>query len=692
MRITALALDGNRGWPDLRLDHFDAGLNVFYGPEASAKTTLADLVAHVLYGQRLVAPGGTERVISPEGELIVESRGRKYRLRRYHDSAAADRLTVAALDGAAVDRETVRQLVSGLPSSLLRPLFVLSFREAARLDGLLSDGFCREFQLAVGAGEFRRTSPPQDGLLKRRDVLAEEIEARIADQRQKSRELDERWHELDGLVHGCKQELEQSRDRLRAVDTELAEIESWLRCRQLGREVDRQPTIDKPDAVGRFADLDEQIGRWRAALAELERRRVELHTQRAQLQPNETSMEILLVDQRAYLVATRQLFADLQGEVARLARANQSDECVCGDAHPRIRPIMATLMEQLDALEALADQQERTTHATELEAEADHLARSQVELRSQLEHLLDRRQSLDRSTRRRSTVWPVRSAPAAAPATARRNGLALCATTPLDELASRRIELWRERGRLHDELARLEPRLRNLRVERDEVERQRTEVLSLRANRELEQQLAEVQQELERSMNAPQHSAATVPFPVGVGQASDFLAQITDGELVQLRPGRHQADVYVVNRCGDSRQLDSLSPAERDQVRLSLCLAMLTACGQRGIRLPLIMDDPFQRLDGRETTALTAVIDEFARRGQQLLLFTAQPSAVERFAALGAQLHDMASLFQQSSETQFGLVSTASAAVAVPSRVETQHLGSRRQRNSKSKSSRREAG
>ena len=60
----------------------------------------------------------------PEGELVVESRGRKYRLRRYQDNAAADRLTVAALDGSAVDQDTVRQLVAGLSPSLLAPLFV----------------------------------------------------------------------------------------------------------------------------------------------------------------------------------------------------------------------------------------------------------------------------------------------------------------------------------------------------------------------------------------------------------------------------------------------------------------------------------------------------------------------------------------------------------------------------------------
>jgi DNA repair exonuclease SbcCD ATPase subunit len=569
---------------------------------------------------------------------------------------------------------------------------VVSFREPAQLDGLLSDDFAQEFQAAIGAANIQPIGSPQVDLVKRRDALAQRLETRIAGQRQTSRELDDRWHELDRLVHECKQELEQSRDRLRAADTELAEIESWLRCRRIGTVDERQLGDEPDDREGRMADLDEQIVRWRAALAELERRQADVRTQLAQIHSHEDCVEITLVDQRARLAATRRLVADLQGEVARLARASQSDECVCGDAHPRFRPIITTLLRQLDALDALADQQEQAARTAELEDEEGHLARSQVELRNQLNHLLDRHRSLDRSSRRLRSAAPLtQSATPAARGTLEHNGLAWGEQTSAEECSSRRFELWRERSRLHDQLAALEPRLRSLRAERDEVERQRTDVLSPRATRDLHKQLTEVQHQLEQSTNARHIPEVAVPSTDGLQRASDFLAQITDGELVQLRLARQGRETHVVNRSGDSCQLGSLSPAERDQVHWSLCLALVSACRQQGVYLPLVLDEPFERLDGRTTTALTAVIDEFGRRGQQMLLFTAHSAAVERFAALGATVHNMAGLFQDSSAPPLGLLRAAVADVAAaPRRAEHRATATSGRRPAKNK--RREAG
>ena len=138
------------GWPELGTDALAPGLNVFHGPSASGKTTLADLVTHALYGRRFVAGSHRRRTaVAPQGEVVVDNRGRQYRLRRSHDEAAGERLTVAALDHSAVDQDTVRQLVACLSPSLLRPLFAVSFRESPRLDWLLSPEFSHEFRAAL---------------------------------------------------------------------------------------------------------------------------------------------------------------------------------------------------------------------------------------------------------------------------------------------------------------------------------------------------------------------------------------------------------------------------------------------------------------------------------------------------------------------------------------------------------------
>ncbi len=331
MKIAALALHSNSGWPGLGTDALAPGLNVFHGPSASGKTTVADLVAHALYGRRLVAEASPENAVAPQGEVVVENRGRQYRLRRSHDETAGERLTVAALDHSAVDQDTVRQLVACLSPSLLRPLFAVCFRETPRLDWLLSPEFSHEFRAALWRLKW---APP-------------------------------------------------------TVQAELRPIYARLRA--------------------------------------------------------------------------------LETEVAKLVRGLGSEES-------------------------------RTT--------------------------------ADAKTRART---------------------------------------------------------RNRR-------------------------------------------------------ASHFLARLTDGELLRLRLGGTSDAAHVVTRAGDSIAVESLWSTQRDQVYLSLCLALVSALGRHGVRLPLVLDEPFARLDARSSAALVEVLDNFVARGQQVLVFTARHEAAERFAAIGATMHEMQSL------------------------------------------------
>jgi predicted flap endonuclease-1-like 5' DNA nuclease len=641
MKIVSFALDGNRGWPDLELDALEAGLNVFCGPTGSSKTAVADLMSHVLYGRRLSASDSFDHLVSPEGELVVESRGRRYRLRRYQDIAAADRLTVAALDGSAVDQDTVRQLMAGLSPSRLAPLFVAGFRESPRLEWLLSDEFAREFQAVVGERSVAPDRPDQDELVSRRDALADELERRLAEERQRSHELDDQWHELDRVVRDRKQEIERLSDQLRAAETELAEVDAWLRYRELGvTAADCRLETAPSDSQARLAELDEQIDKWRQTLAEMEGRQASVRARMAGTRPEDGAAVVSLADQRAWLGVTRELVADLQGEVSRFARASESNLCVCGDAHPRLRPIVETLRRQMDALAAITEQQESAARTADWQAEAEHLARSQTELRGQLEHLLDQRQALGRSARP-SRVW---------------ENVAAGRESPEQDFAGRRAELQRMRATLHDRLAELEPQLRELRSRRDTIERERAAVLSSGKIKRLQRELAKLQQELERAAGGRASYGEQRREHHGARRASDFLAQLSDGELVRLQLGLEGRGAHLVNRAGEAVSLETISSAERDQVYLSLCLALVTACGRQGVRLPLVLDEPFLRFDHRATGALAAVLDDFGRRGHQVLVFTGEREAAVRFASLGAARHLMADLQRRVAEPTLAVV------------------------------------
>jgi predicted flap endonuclease-1-like 5' DNA nuclease len=681
MKIVSFALDGNRGWPDLRLDSFDAGLNVFCGPTGSSKTAVADLMSHVLYGRRLAAVDSFDHLVSPEGELVVESRGRQYRLRRYQDNAAADRLTVAALDGSAVDHDTVRELVAGLSPSLLAPLFVAGFRESPRLEWLLSEEFAHEFQVVVGERGIATERPQQADLIARRDALAHELETRLAEERQRSHELDNEWHVLDRLVHEQQHAIEELRDQLRAVETELAEADAWLRYRDLETTAaERWRAAEPNDVRARLAELDEQIARWRQTLADMERRQASVQARAAGSRPEDGAAVISLADQRAWLAVTRELVADLQGEVSRFARASESNLCVCDEAHPRLRPIVETLRRQLDTLAAITGQHEQAVRTADLQEEAERLSRSQAELRGQLEHLLDQRQALGRSARP-SRVWehaaervsPIGSHLSFHSHEQQRALWEDGSTGQPADLEARRGTAQHERAAMRDRLAALEPQLRELRTRRDTVERERAATLTTGRIKKLQRELTSLQRELESAANGQLSRGAHASGRgiEGGPRASDFLAQLSDGELVRLQLGPGGRGAYVVNRAAAAVSLESLSSTEQDQVYLSLCLALVAACGRHGVRLPLVLDEPFLRLDQRTTAALAAVLADFGQRGYQVLAFTGQREAMTRFAALGVARHDMADLQRRSAEPALAVVRHADQPAAAKTQAES---------------------
>jgi hypothetical protein len=100
-------------------------------------------------------------------------------------------------------------------------------------------------------------------------------------------------------------------------------------------------------------------------------------------------------------------------------------------------------------------------------------------------------------------------------------------------------------------------------------------------------------------------------------------------------------NAVVVDQRGENVELDLLTGAQRDQVYLSVCLALLTAASRHGVWLPLVLDEPFERLDARATAALAAVLEGFSRKGYQILLFTQRKDAADRLAAVGAEMYDM---------------------------------------------------
>lgn len=634
MRITAISLVDPVGRPGLELNAITAGLNVVCGPAGSGKTDVAGLLAHVLFGKSGIGAAGP-------GEVIVVGSDRQLRLRRSRDANGATRLTVSALDGASVDPSAIRRLVGGLSPTVLAPLCAISFRETPDLGRLLSEVFARGYRF-VDDGIATVSGRRMAELAARRDLLAEELETRIAGQRRLSNELESRRRELDGQLREEQHRVTGLEQRLRAIETSLAETDARLRYRRLELNLELRWQSTQPrDWESSTDEVDDQIARSRGILSELAQREATIRARLAQAQASPSDAHAALAHERVWLQVTRQLAADLAGEVARLARASASQQCICQDAHPRLRPIVETVDRQLNLLEGFVDEQQRSLAAAQLRAEVEHLTDCQTGLRRHLDHLLERRQEMvsgPSAGRRLSSRASVdrRDAPSGSQTT--------FSSADAEQLEARRVELEQERLRVVEQTRVHGRQLRDLRAQRDTVDRQRAALLSARSIEHVQRELASVQQKLEQAANTGGQADDVAIADDNPARASDFLAQLTDGSLVRLVLVERGRKACVVDRTGAMVAVEALSAGERDQVYLSLCLALLSAAGRRGIWLPLVLDEPFERLDARSAAALATVLDDFSRQGHQVLVLTGRKEATERLSSVGATVHDLVAM------------------------------------------------
>jgi predicted flap endonuclease-1-like 5' DNA nuclease len=640
MRISEFALDGNGAWPDLRARALDDGLTVFFGPAGTGKTTAASFIGHVLYGRQPSAAWKhvTGPRYQPEGELQVRDANGTFRLRRYSDVAPPGRLTVSSLEGRAVDQHTVERLLAGGPAAVVSQLYFADFASPTGIERLLSHDFARGFRTLIGsdAGHPRPAQSRTDirELLTRRDELARELEGRLAHGRQQSRELEDRLTELVSLRRQRELDVANLRQRLQSVDAELTDIEAKLRYGRLEAQIDDQQAASMPiDLDSRLEDVDEQIDRWRETLAELERREASVQARLAQLHPDDANNELPLADQRAFLGVVRRLVSDLEGEVARLAHLDGSQPCVCREAHQRLRPIAEMLGKQTALLDWSLAEQSQVAEYLDLEGESEHLVRSKHELQQQLSHLLNRRQTLLRSAR------PTRKRVARDSAQLDMGGPHDLQPEQYEQLATRQAQLQRDQADLRQHLAEALRSLEGLVGQYEGLARSRAGVLSAVPIDQIRSELSALESRLQAHYPVDAVRAHEVVSD-GTMRASDYLAQLTSGELLQLRQGaRHPAT--VVRRDGRQSTIDALPAAERDLAFLALTLALVAAHARRGATLPLILDEPFEQLTPQQIVTAAAVLDEFGRAGHQVITFTRCAAAIERFQTLGSEVRGM---------------------------------------------------
>jgi uncharacterized protein YhaN len=110
--------------------------------------------------------------------------------------------------------------------------------------------------------------------------------------------------------------------------------------------------------------------------------------------------------------------------------------------------------------------------------------------------------------------------------------------------------------------------------------------------------------------------------PETLKEASDYLRQLTGGKYIRIWTPLAHDILFVDTVDGQALSVQVLSRGTREQLFVSLRLALVAAYARRGIHLPMILDDVFVNFDAERTRVACAVLQDFAKQGHQLLVFT----------------------------------------------------------------------
>jgi len=681
MRITQLRLAGQAGRPELLVDRFSPELNVFFGQPGAGKSTVAQLAAHLLYGKteppRRAGRGQFgQNMPLAEGSIEVESPQGRYLLRRHRDSTPQGRLSIASSSGAAVESRTIRGLLSDISPRLLAELYAVDFAEPPQAATLLEGEFAREFTQsinpeiagdnAVEAGQVCQqhalvTSTKVDRrrvdeLIRRRDKVVREIEDQMSASRRESGALERQLREVEAALAARRQQAEELHARLLAADAKLAEIAATLRYFTLASTVRRGPAVDEEKQRAQIAGLDAEIARCRQTLSDLQLRDAAVRRETAELHPDGTADSAsCLADQRATVGVLERLLDDLDAEVAQLARSHEPGRCIGCDSHARLSPVAQLLRQQLYTLCGQVTEQQRSVRRVQLQAEARQLARAQTDLSEQLEHLLQQRQSLvheSQLARRPAVLAP--QTPAASHCQCTSHAEFVRSSTVMliagdgprrEEVArTRRVEMERDRDRLRAKADALQQEIETFEAHWRRLQHNRATSGSGVSLDQLRAELDQLEKDIQRTLQGarPTVTSSTAAAPHRQPwKASDVLAQLTDGQLMQIRIGRESHGATIIDRAGGALGVKELNPARQDQLYVALTLALASSLANRGIDLPLFLDEPFLRQDERGTAAMVGVLDEFARQGRQIIVFTEDRAAARRFESLGVEVRNL---------------------------------------------------
>ena len=682
MRITQLNLQGQGNWPAYSFPTIDPQLSVFFGPPRSGKSSLAQLASHLLFGKTFRSWRPYEETTLPnyEGSLTIQNQKQEFLLRRQFDrspddSSVTPRLTISASDGTPTNNETLRGLFHGFDENQVQHVFSVDFFGGANLHSLLENPSLQELvqphpqnhapsQLQAKCRHNRRETRSHNGvdrlrleeLVHQRDSIAQELEHHVGVRRRESGVLENELQELESDLAQKRAIVEQLEDELHAKEKRISEVEIRLRYSQPAFH-SKHLNLGQQNAQSdeEIQVLDHQIANCRETLDKFQARESVVRSDLAKISPDGTADQVTcLTDGRASLGILESLLDELDVEVSQLARSHDPGRCLGLNSHARLSPVAKMLRHQVYVLCDHLTEQERHNRRHQLQAELKQLGELQRKLAEQLQLLHSQRESiilnLKQGGRAVSTDPQAPVSDHCRCESHRRfqndiESLFLASDDDDYQLGDARaylLQLQDERSGLMDEITALQTNIAALEEKWQELQNQRARLMGRNVMEEKQSELERLENLIQELLRGEHTHFA--PKSVRTWLASDVLAQLTDGQLVQVRIALHNRSTEVIDSNGRKIALDDLTSTQHDQLHLALILALVDCYAQRGLYLPLILDEPFLRQDRTTAAVMAGVLVEFAKAGHQVLVFTEDRNAERTFHSLATNIHHLEKL------------------------------------------------
>jgi uncharacterized protein YhaN len=115
--------------------------------------------------------------------------------------------------------------------------------------------------------------------------------------------------------------------------------------------------------------------------------------------------------------------------------------------------------------------------------------------------------------------------------------------------------------------------------------------------------------------------------PLVLQETSRYFAELTEGRYIRVMAPLEDENLLVINRQDQHVPVERLSRGTVEQLYLALRLALIQAYHQKGVNLPLVLDDTLVNFDHRRARQAVRLLQEMSAT-HQLLLFTCHPHIV----------------------------------------------------------------